>query len=297
MSPVCFEKQVPSTLTGQTWTWPHLAVKPAFLQHRTLIDKWTTCRLSVRVEFYDRLGLTRKVVALAIRPSKRERRRISLEAIIFDFDFTLADSSRGIVDCVGGALQELGVPIPSDEVVMDTIGLSLAETFKCLTGQTGAEMTAHFIRCFHHRADQVMDRLTLVYECVPPVLRSLRSATIRTGVVSTKLNYRIRNILKRNNLVDLFDIVVGADNVSESKPDPEGLLLAMRSLSVNSSAVLYIGDHLVDAETAQRAGVGFVAVLSGRHSRNHFQKVPHLAILDTVQQLPALLGLGENTLF
>src|ERR1035441_1476912 len=75
MSPVCFEKQVPSTLTGQTWTWPHLAVKPAFLQHRTLIDKWTTWRLSVRVEFYDRLGLTRKVVALAIRLSKRERER------------------------------------------------------------------------------------------------------------------------------------------------------------------------------------------------------------------------------
>jgi hypothetical protein len=38
-------------------------------------------------------------------------------------------------------------------------------------------------------------------------------------------------------------------------------------------------------------------VLSGRHSRNHFQKIPHVAILDTVQQLPALLGLGENTLF
>lgn len=247
------------------------------------------------MELYDRLGLTRKVVALAIRLSKRERRRISLEAIIFDFDFTLADSSRGIVDCVGCALQELGFPIPSDEVVMDTIGLSLAETFKCLTGQTGAEMTAHFTRCFHHHADQVMDRLTRVYECVPPVLQSLRSATIRTGVVSTKLNYRIRNILKRNNLVDLFDIVVGADNVNESKPDPEGLLLAMRYLSVNSSAVIYIGDHIVDAETAQRAGVGFVAVLSGRHSRDDFQKVPHLAILDTVQQLPALLGLGENT--
>ena len=116
-----------------------------------------------------------------------------MEAIIFDFDFTLADSSSGIVDCVGCALQELGFPIPSDEVVMDTIGLSLAETFKCLTGQTGAEMTAHFIRCFHHRADQVMDRLTLVYECVPPVLHSLRSATIRTGVVSTKLWWNSAN--------------------------------------------------------------------------------------------------------
>ncbi|MGA9245134.1 MAG: HAD-IA family hydrolase [Silvibacterium sp.] len=217
-----------------------------------------------------------------------------MEAIIFDFDFTLVDSSKGIVECVGCALQELGFPIPSDEVVMDTIGLSLAETLKSLTGQTGSEMTAHFTHCFHRRADQVMDRLTLVYECVPSVLQSLRTATIRVGVVSTKLNYRIRSNLKRNDLEDFFDVIVGADDVTKVKPHPEGLLLALTSLSVNSSAALYVGDHLLDAEAAQKAGVGFVAVLSGRHSRDHFEKVPHLAILDTVQQLPALLGLGQS---
>ncbi len=217
-----------------------------------------------------------------------------MEAIIFDFDFTLADSSRGIVECVGFALQELGFPIPSAEVVMDTIGLSLAETLDSLTGQTSSEMTGLFTRCFHRRADQVMDRLTLVYECVPSVLQSLRTATIRVGVVSTKLNYRIRSILKRNDLEDFFDVIVGADDVTRGKPHPEGLLLALASLSVNSSAALYVGDHLLDAEAAQKAGVSFVAVLSGRHSRDHFETVPHLAILDTVQQLPVLLGLGQS---
>lgn len=216
------------------------------------------------------------------------------EAIIFDFDFTLADSSKGIVECVGCALQELGLPIPPAEHVMDTIGLSLAETLNHLTGQSNPEMAAHFIRCFHHRADQVMDSLTVVYEYVRPMLESLRSANIRAAVVSTKLNYRIRNILKRNNLDDFFDVIVGADNVVKSKPDPEGLLLALKSLGVDSSAALYVGDHIVDAEAAQAAGVGFVAVLSGRHLRNHFDKVPRVAILETVQQLPALLGLSEK---
>src|ERR1035437_8909580 len=59
--------------------------------------------------------------ALAILLSKREM-PIPLEAIIFDFDFTLADSSRGIVDCVGGALPGLGVSIPSREGGMGTLG-------------------------------------------------------------------------------------------------------------------------------------------------------------------------------
>ncbi|MFZ0774222.1 MAG: HAD-IA family hydrolase [Candidatus Sulfotelmatobacter sp.] len=217
-----------------------------------------------------------------------------MEAIIFDFDFTLVDSSQGIVECVGYALQELGLPIPPAERVLDTIGLTLNETLRCLTGQGGSDMTARFTRCFHHRADQVMDRLTTIYEGVPTVMQSLRRANIPAGVVSTKLNYRIRSILKRNDLEDFFDVIVGADNVASSKPDPEGLLFALRSLGVNPSAALYVGDHIVDAEAAERAEVGFVAVLSGRHPRNQFEKVPHAAILETVRQLPVFLGLSEK---
>lgn len=217
-----------------------------------------------------------------------------MEGIIFDFDFTLADSSEGIVECVGYALQELGLPIPPAERMLDTIGLTLEETLKSLTGQGGSDMTTRFTCGFHHRADQVMDRLTAIYEGVPTVMQSLRRAHIRTGVVSTKLNYRIKSILKKNNLEDFFDVIVGADNVVNSKPDPEGLLFALRSLGVNSSAALYVGDHIVDAEAAERAEVGFVAVLSGRHLRNQFEKVPHVAILETVRQIPVFLGLGEK---
>jgi phosphoglycolate phosphatase len=219
---------------------------------------------------------------------------IHAEAIIFDFDFTLADSSQGIVECVAYAFQELGLPIPPAERVMDTIGLSLDATFNRLTGLDGSDMARDFVRCFHERADQVMDNHTVVYECVRPLLELLRSANIRVGVVSTKLNYRIRGILQKNGLDSLFDTIVGADDVTKSKPDPEGLFLALMNLGVRSSAALYVGDHLIDGEAAQAAGVGFVAVLSGRHIRSQFEKVPHLAVLETVEQLPTVLGLGEK---
>jgi phosphoglycolate phosphatase len=163
-----------------------------------------------------------------------------------------------------------------------------------LTGQDSPQNAARFTRRFHLRADLVMDGLTVIYEYVPPMLAVLRSCNIRVGVVSTKLHYRIRNILQRNNLADFFEVIVGADDVAKSKPDSEGLLLALKTLGVTSSSALYVGDHVVDAEAAQAAGVFFVAVLSGRHQRNQFDQVPHLAILENVQQIPAFLRLHEK---
>ena len=54
---------------------------------------------------------------------------MNYRAVLFDFDYTLADSSRGIEDCANHALAELGLPAASARAVSETVGLSLAETF------------------------------------------------------------------------------------------------------------------------------------------------------------------------
>jgi len=213
------------------------------------------------------------------------------EAVIFDFDFTLADSSKAIVECVGSALGQLGFEVPPSEQIFDTIGLSLPETFRRLTAAADSSMEARFVQCFHQRADQIMDAATSIYDCVPGVLKAVRGANVQTGIVSTKLNYRISNILKRNGLDHLFDVIVGADNVADTKPDPEGLVLALKKLNVGPAAALYIGDHVLDAEAARRARMGFIAVLSGRHSRKQFQDAGCAAIMEGVGELAGVLGL------
>ncbi len=58
-------------------------------------------------------------------------------------------------------------------------------------------------------------------------------------------------------------MIVGGEDVTCEKPDPEGLLKAVETLGRDKQDVLYVGDSLVDAKTAQSAGVDFAAVLTG----------------------------------
>ena len=45
--------------------------------------------------------------------------------VLFDFDYTLADSSKGAISCINYALDKLGLDTVSDEIACRTIGLSL----------------------------------------------------------------------------------------------------------------------------------------------------------------------------
>jgi len=183
----------------------------------------------------------------------------------------------------------LGFRPPEASAIVATIGLSLPDTFTELTGETDPALARRFTQYFHQRADQCMDSLTTVFDFVRPVLSNLRAANLHTGIVITKLNYRINSILSANDMLDLFDVIVGADDVTKTKPDPEGLLLALRKLSVRATSAVYIGDHVIDAEAARNAGVAFIAVLTGKHQRSSFEPYPHEAIVQSVEDSPGLL--------
>jgi phosphoglycolate phosphatase len=83
--------------------------------------------------------------------------------------------------------------------------------------------------------------------------------------------------------------VVGGEDVAAHKPDPTGLLTAIAKLGHASSQTVYVGDSVVDAETAQRANVSFVAVLSGVTPKTAFRDYTPLAIIDNLYSLPTLL--------
>ena len=59
----------------------------------------------------------------------------SFSTIFFDFDYTLADSSRGAVKCINFALTNLGFPAVTEEEACKTIGLSLPDTLTLLAGK------------------------------------------------------------------------------------------------------------------------------------------------------------------
>ena len=206
------------------------------------------------------------------------------QAIIFDFDYTLGDSTMGIVESVNYALDRLGYKTENIDNIKKTIGLSLKETFKALTGSMDDSYATDFAAYFKEKADMVMVENTCLYEHTLSLLSKLRDAGIKTAIVTTKFHYRIDAILSRFNANHLIDIIVGGEDVSHAKPDPEGLCLAIHKLEVSPANVLYVGDSMVDAKTALNAGVDFAAVLTGTTTGEEFEVMPHVMIhekLDT----------------
>ena len=211
-------------------------------------------------------------------------------AVIFDFDYTLADSSEGSVDCINFALQRMGRPPAPEETAGATIGLSLSDTYATLTGHRDKDSAQRFRELFVERADQIMAERTVVYPHVHAVTRELRERKIRLGIVSTKFRYRIEHIMGREQLLDRFDVIVGGEDVSAEKPDPAGLLWALEKLGAPGTQSIYVGDSVVDAQTAERAGVPFVAVLSGTTPREAFTPFQTLEVLNSLRQLTEWLS-------
>ena len=215
--------------------------------------------------------------------------RTQIKSVVFDFDYTLADSSEGCVECVNYALQEMRLDHHPAEAICRTIGLSLKETLVTLVGDHVAERGAEFHRLFVQRADEVMVELTVMYPSAAAAIPALWESGLRLGIVSTKYRYRIEQVLERENLRQFFEVVIGGEDVEEHKPHPAGLIEAIRRLEGSPSSTVYVGDSLVDAEVAKRAAVAFVAVLSGVTLEEHFNGYERIGTLKDVSELPQML--------
>ncbi len=208
--------------------------------------------------------------------------------ILFDFDFTLADSSQGIFKCINYALNKMNLAEQDYDTIKYTIGHSLPETYRILTKRNSEDEENEFVKLFVKKADDIMNLNTRVYPEVFDLMCLIKEKGYKTGIISTKYRYRIQGVLKRENLNSNFDVIVGGEDVSKHKPDPEGLLLAIEKLGVEKKQIWYVGDSLVDTAAAKRAGIEFIAVLTGTVSKESFEAegcnyiIPNLSNLSNI---------------
>ena len=204
---------------------------------------------------------------------------------LFDFDYTLADSSRGIVTCFRNVLTRHGYTEVTDDDIKRTIGKTLEDSFSILTGVTDAGQLAGFKAEYLKEADTHMTVNTVLFLETKSVLTALKDSGTRIGIISTKYRFRIKELLDQHFPEDFMDIIVGGEDVKAAKPSPEGLLLAIKQLHANKAETLYIGDSTVDAETAQAAGVDFAGVTHGVTTAKELEKYPHWKIMSTLDEL------------
>ena len=199
-----------------------------------------------------------------------------LKAVIFDFDYTLGDSTKGIVLCMNHAFAQMGYPSQEVEPIKKTVGRRLQDAFHILTGNEDEDKAEEFTILFKEKANEVMTAASELYPGVEEMLDKLQKAGLKTAVVTTKMRFRVEDILKKYDASALIDKIVGSDDVKIEKPNPEGLLWTMDYFGLDKSEVLYVGDSFIDAKTAENAGVNFAAVLTGTTTKEEFDNYKYV---------------------
>ena len=231
---------------------------------------------------------------------------MTVRAVLFDFDFTLGDSADAIVHCSRAAFADMSLQPAEPSAIRRTIGLTLQESFRVLAGAADLSAVAlakaeaapydwaaaaeEYTRRYVAHADVVMTAMTTVYPPAVSVLATMRARGVSTAIVSTKYRYRIESILESCGLAGAVDVIVGGEDVTRHKPDPEGLQRALDGLGIEGGHALYVGDHPVDGHAAARAGVRFVRVLTGEDfGDDPWAGIEPLATVKDVGALPAVL--------
>ena len=210
---------------------------------------------------------------------------LDAKAVLFDFDFTLADSSVGIITCINYGLTQLGLPEASDESIMKTIGLYIPEALVALAGEEYRPKGQEFFDYFTQKADEVMADGTDIYPAAGKVIPLLDRLGYRVGIVSTKFRYRIEAMMEDVGLLDCLDVIIGGEDVTRHKPAPDGLIKAAERLDLAVEDCVYVGDSHVDAGAARSGGMPFVAVLSGTTPVETFGRYPSVAVLPGIENL------------
>lgn len=204
---------------------------------------------------------------------------------LFDFDYTLADSSKGIVICFRNVLERHRHTGISDEQIKRTIGKTLVDSFSILTGIGDEAILEEYRKEYVKEADRFMTANTRLFPETVSVLQALKEKGANIGIISTKYRYRIMELAKDNIPEGIIELIVGGEDVKTAKPSPEGVFLALENLGTDKDTTLYIGDSIVDAETAQAAGMDFAGVLHGATTAEELEAYPHVAIMKDLTEL------------
>lgn len=204
---------------------------------------------------------------------------------LFDFDYTLADSSKGIVICFRNVLERHRHTGISDEQIKRTIGKTLVDSFSILTGIGDEAILEEYRKVYVKEADRFMTANTRLFPETVSVLQALKEKGANIGIISTKYRYRIMELAKDTVPEGIIDLIVGGEDVKTAKPSPEGVFLALENLGTDKDTTLYIGDSIVDAETAQAAGMDFAGVLHGATTAEELEAYPHVAIMKDLTEL------------
>ncbi len=229
-----------------------------------------------------------------------------IRALLFDFNGVLVDDEPLHLELFQRVLGEEGVPLAAADYYARYLGLDDRGCFAAALAAVGEAATVpRLMRLIARKASYYRERVMAagypVFAGAPELVAAAAARGWLLGVVSGALREEVEGALRQLGIGGRFKVLVTAEDVAESKPDPEGYRLALEALNsrpplperlVHPHEVLALEDSPAGIRAAAEAGLLTVgvahtydaAVLTGAHA-----VVPGLAGV-TPERLEALVS-------
>ncbi|MGB3298128.1 MAG: HAD-IA family hydrolase [Phormidesmis sp.] len=212
----------------------------------------------------------------------------NIQAILFDKDGTLADVESYLLALGRSRSQFIHTQVPDlKQPILSTFGLQddsidpaglmaigsrtenkIAAAAHVAAAGYGWIAALNLVESAFQRAEASLPAKvtqTPLIEGAAPLLRRLRSAQLKLGIVSADAQLEVKNFVDHHQLTDI-GWYCGAAPETLPKTHPEFLKLACQSMGVHSSSVVIIGDSAADLQLAQQGAAGFLGMTGGwRH--------------------------------
>ncbi len=198
---------------------------------------------------------------------------MALKAILFDFNGVIINDEpihQQLIDQV--LIAENLRPKPG-EYRQVCLGRSDRACIRELLQRRGRVVSEDYLtQIIKRKAEAYQQELAKLeklptYPGLEDLIFQVRSRGLKLAVVSGALRSEVELVLQRQSLAEYFCAIVAGDDITTSKPEPDGYLLAVErlneiepSLNLQPAECLAIEDTPAGITAAKRAGIPVVGV-------------------------------------
>ena len=203
--------------------------------------------------------------------------------IIFDWDGTLYDSFHSTLSYLKQAVIDLKFPMFDDTEFTALSGLSIAHIIDALYSDL-PEANREMLKIRYRFHALLHQNSIILYPDAKNVLESLRSQGYLLGIATGKGAEGLARDLAALKMDSWFDVTRTADKTFP-KPHPLMLEQIMEILNVPAKKTLFIGDSILDMQTATNAHVDAIGVCHMPDQRPLLLEHGAIAAISTLTEL------------
>lgn len=234
--------------------------------------------------------------------------KINLEnykGIIFDMDGVIFNISDAIKKAVDDSVDKYQMDVNKDEV-MEEIAHLIEEIqnfpvpqillnsydllkVKFLEGISFFKKLRIAIFMFN-QFNKYKDAESSIYEGMDKLISKL-SKHKKLAILTNNKSQYAEEVLEKFNISDFFNTIIGFNDVTEVKPNPEGIIKILNKWNLKPSEVIFIGDMTTDVDAGKAANVTMICVASGLAQKETLKKHQPNILVDNTEQLIKLFNI------